>query len=789
MRVGKLFVLGLLLILLGCSSGGTRSGGTAAPAPGPGGTANLSLRVDVGGLSSQNSGTPSVLIIRVVDATETERDVVDPVTIALTGDNIVQRTITDIPLGLRRVSLAVLDADGLVLGSLLSDPLNISPGPNSPVSLQVQYGPPPPPPPPPGVNQLVFLTQPAGTPVNQALNPAVQVGVLDSNGNLVSTSSDTVTLMLANNPAGATLGGTTTVNAVNGVATFSDLTLDQAGLGYTLSAGATGLTGATSLSFDVATTVGPPAQLAFITQPIDTVAGQFIAPPVQVVVQDAAGITVPTAADPINLSLGANPGATTLNGTTSAVPNNGVATFNDLHIVVPAAGYSLVASTVSLPTTTSNLFVITSPATQLAFGTQPAMGQARAALGSFTVEIQDASGNVVTSSTDTVTIALAANPGPATLSGTLSVAAVNGVATFNNVVLSRSGTGYTLLATAGGLMDATSGPFDQSFPRGYLLQAAGFPVAIASEPVRAGLTSDGNFLYVARFITGPGQVDGFSVNPATGALSPLLSSPYTSLGNQPAAVRTFPDNTHAVVVNAASNSITRFNIVAGDLVAPVNAAVGPNPLDFAIRQGTTTTAYVSNFGNNTISAIDLGTMTTVAGSGTVLSGLGTNQQVELHPNNNLLVLPTGNVFAVNDVDGGIAQVGSSPFASAVGICTVIHPNGNFLYTGGSNQIAVHSINPATGFLTPVAGSPFATAPGGNSVMWMSFNGEFLYATPDNDTVTHIYAIDPVTGAPTEIDDSPVTTGENRGVAVSPFDTFVYMCDRFNNLLNCFTFVP
>ena len=43
-----------------------------------------------------------------------------------------------------------------------------------------------------------------------------------------------MTLNLANNPGNSTLGGTRTVAAVNGVATFSDLTLNNPGNGYVL---------------------------------------------------------------------------------------------------------------------------------------------------------------------------------------------------------------------------------------------------------------------------------------------------------------------------------------------------------------------------------------------------------------------------------------------------------------------------------------------------------------------------------------------------------------------------
>src|SRR6266480_4012151 len=100
------------------------------------------------------------------------------------------------------------------------------------------------------------------------------------------------------------------------------------------------------------------------------------------------------------------------------------------------------------------------PASKLAF-TVPPTNAAGAQLITppLQVTVQDASGNTVTSATDAVTLALGANPGAGTLSGTLTVAAVQGIATFNNLRIDRPGSGYTLAASAGGLSGATSVPF------------------------------------------------------------------------------------------------------------------------------------------------------------------------------------------------------------------------------------------------------------------------------------------------------------------------------------------
>jgi hypothetical protein len=74
------------------------------------------------------------------------------------------------------------------------------------------------------------------------------------------------------------------------------------------------------------------------------------------------------------------------------------------------------------------------------------------------VAVEDAFGNIVTTNTSTVTIAKNTGPAGATLSGTLAVAAVKGIATFSNLILKTAGR-YSLKATDGALAAVTTGTF------------------------------------------------------------------------------------------------------------------------------------------------------------------------------------------------------------------------------------------------------------------------------------------------------------------------------------------
>jgi hypothetical protein len=149
------------------------------------------------------------------------------------------------------------------------------------------------------------------------------VRVTDSGDNTVTSFTGNVVASIAS----GSLSGTTTVAAVAGVATFTNLVITGTAGNFTLTFTPASLTAATSSSFALAAgaatkvaitraSVGTTDTVAFTTQP-------------QITIQDASGNTVSSSATVTATISGAGG---TLIGTTTATASSGVATFTGLGI-------------------------------------------------------------------------------------------------------------------------------------------------------------------------------------------------------------------------------------------------------------------------------------------------------------------------------------------------------------------------------------------------------------------------------------------------------------------------
>jgi hypothetical protein len=311
--------------------------------------------------------------------------------------------------------------------------------------------------------QLDFDQGPTSATAGVAITPAVTVAIEDANGNVeTADNTDTVGLAIGTNPASGTLTGGSAVAVSAGVATFSGLSVNKAGTGYTLTASSGTLTSATSGTFNI--TPGAPSQIVFDQGPTSATAGAAITPAVTVAIEDANG-NVETAdnTDTVSLAIGTNPGSGTLTGGSAVAVSGGIATFSGLLINKVGTGYTLAASSGTLSSATSGSFNIT-PGTpsQIVFLQGPSNTQAGASISpAVTVALEDANGNVETAdNTDTVGLAIGTNAGTGTLSGGVAVAVSSGVAAFNTLSINKVGTGYTLVASSGTLAAVTSATFN-----------------------------------------------------------------------------------------------------------------------------------------------------------------------------------------------------------------------------------------------------------------------------------------------------------------------------------------
>ena len=344
-------------------------------------------------------------------------------------------------------------SSGPVLQPDESTPFNIIPGP---------------------ATTLTFTTQPTDAVAGALIDSAaggVKVTALDAHGFVATSFTGNVTVAIGTNPSGGTLSGTKVVPAALGVATFTTLRINNVGTGYTLTASATGLSNGTSQSFNILQGGVSASQSTVLANPTTITAcktgcsaGAGTASTITVTAKDAqgngiAGATVTLASTSTSANITQPSGVTnsagqisgmvsdtttgsqTITATVTLSPNAPVQVTQTATVSVNAAAPAA-AQFLRNPTTTTAGAIIT-PAT----GVQ--------------VQIVDQFGNR-TNATSSVLLSILVPPSPggATLFGQNPKNAFNGVATFTDLHIDKTGVGYQLLAASTGLVSDSSTKFD-----------------------------------------------------------------------------------------------------------------------------------------------------------------------------------------------------------------------------------------------------------------------------------------------------------------------------------------
>jgi DNA-binding beta-propeller fold protein YncE len=154
-------------------------------------------------------------------------------------------------------------------------------------------------------------------------------------------------------------------------------------------------------------------------------------------------------------------------------------------------------------------------------------------------------------------------------------------------------------------------------------------------------------------------------------------------------------------------------------------------------------------------------------------------------------------YTINPTTGALTAISGSPFATGTNPGSVaVDATGKFAYvTNGlgllSNTVSGYTINPTTGALTPISGSPFTAGSSPWSVA-VDPTGKFAYVTNLGTIPGTVsgYTIDPSTGALTPISGSPFAAGTTpRSVAVDPTGKFAYVANANSNNVSGYRIDP
>ncbi|MFI5455035.1 MAG: hypothetical protein ACHRXM_06250 [Isosphaerales bacterium] len=179
-------------------------------------------------------------------------------------------------------------------------------------------------------------------------------------------------------------------------------------------------------------------------------------------VENANGSVVTSFNGSLMVAPASNPGGGALGGILTVTAQNGVATFAGLTLTRAGIGYTLLVTAGGAAAAATNTFNVTpAAATQLVVISQPPLRVGVKSPFGFKVAVEDRFGNVVTTSSGSVTVARASGPASSILGGTLTIMVNQGVATFSNLTLNQTGIGYSLKATSNhGLTSAKTNLFN-----------------------------------------------------------------------------------------------------------------------------------------------------------------------------------------------------------------------------------------------------------------------------------------------------------------------------------------
>jgi 6-phosphogluconolactonase (cycloisomerase 2 family) len=308
--------------------------------------------------------------------------------------------------------------------------------------------------------------------------------------------------------------------------------------------------------------------------------------------------------------------------------------------------------------------------------------------------------------------------------------------------------GYQLAPNTGRLQPVPGSPYD--------LPGGGEPHQVAVDP-------SNRFVYVTTkkaTATNRGQIYVFSRDAQTGALSPIVGSPFSAALDLRSPVID-PQGRFLYVGEPAAEMVYAFQLNS------TTGAVQPLP------------------DRNYFSAANNLDGVAMAPSKPFLYATAALYVSDADPDRGFVL-----TYAIAG-NGALTRVGDmTPAGRDTGI-PAVHPNGRFLYAPNSesNDVSGYALDPATGAPTPLIGSPFS-AGAGTVALALSPSGSHLYAVNGGESSVSAFSIDAATGALHPVGPAVDAQGTTLGcIAVEPSGRFAFIAGNGSATLDAYAIDP
>jgi 6-phosphogluconolactonase (cycloisomerase 2 family) len=298
---------------------------------------------------------------------------------------------------------------------------------------------------------------------------------------------------------------------------------------------------------------------------------------------------------------------------------------------------------------------------------------------------------------------------------------------------------------------------------------------------------------------------GYRIDPAAGTLTPLAGSPFatpspTSLS---LAISVTPNGQVAYVANSSAKTITAYaiNSVTGALVLAGGPYATATPTYTSKVDPSGKFAYFTSLSGHNVYAYAVdavtGALTAAPGSPYTLSGSPT--AFAINKSGSVAYIPfsggaTVNVasFNINPSTGALSVIAGSEVEGGSGIA--IDPNERFAYTldTTAKTVSTHPLNATTGVLGARIGTPISAGSFPNDID-IEPSGRFVLVTSGSVAAPGllIYSVDPLTGALTAVPGSPFVDGGINDnplrSAVDPSGKFIYVTNDISKNISAYTF--